>query len=73
MLLFTEKGNLKFSVDSTVTEIGIRKSLTFLKRQIAGKICGKIMLKPLKFSKRLKDDRTDTNFIALLRMYFLEI
>ena len=55
-------------------ERGIRKILTFVKRSIASKIVGKITLKPwLVISKSLKfpqDDRTDTNFIALLRTHF---
>ena len=52
---------------------GIRKILTVVKSSIASKIGGKITLKPrLVISKSLKfptDDRTDTNFIALLEMH----
>ena len=52
---------------------GIRKCLTFVISQIASKIFGGKNTQALKISKRLKfpqGDRTDTNFIAPLKMNF---
>ena len=44
--LSEKKGNLKF-LDLKMGERGIRKCLTFVIHQIASKILGKIILKPL--------------------------
>ena len=52
---------------------GIRKCLTFAISQIACKIFGEKNTQALKISKRPKfpqGDRTDTNFIAPLKMNF---
>ena len=52
----------------------IKKCLTFVKLQIASKILGKIILKPFVIFEKTQvsgwDDRTDTNFMAPLRMHF---
>ena len=72
-LIFLKEANLKFS-DSKMRQRGIRKILTFAKRSTASKFFGKILnTEALVISKSLKfpkDDRTDTNFIAPLRMHF---
>ena len=54
-------------------ERGIRKCLTFVISQIASKLFGEKNTQALKISKWLKlpqGDRTDTNFIAPLKMNF---
>jgi len=51
---------------------GIRTPFVFLRLKTESRIFGRVILKALT-SKRLKlplDNRTDTNFIALLRMRF---
>ena len=56
-----------------VIEVGLSKSLTFVIRSIASLNFLENSAEALVTSKRLKfpyQDRTDKNFIALLRMYF---
>ena len=68
--IFCRKRKPKIFGFKNAMERGIRKILTFVKLKIASKIFGEIIIV---ISKRLKlpqDNRTDTNFIAPLRMHF---
>ena len=57
MLFFVKKKKPKIFGFNNVIEIGIRKILTFVKRKIASKIFGNIILKPLKFRKDSKSPK----------------